>query len=204
LLTASIFDDDPVIFIEQSSLVSRSVRMPAPEPGTRFPLGRANVSHEGSDVSVIGYGAQIAAAREVARRLADEGISVEVVDLRTIAPFDIDTILTSVAKTKRAVVVHEARTLFGPSAEISAQIRLAFSGCPVLARSRYQPLTLVRGTPRAAMSAQLITGRPLMAGMRTTSSLRRTRRRGRSRPPAPAPAPGKADPGILAAQQPHH
>jgi pyruvate/2-oxoglutarate/acetoin dehydrogenase E1 component len=122
LLTASIFDDDPVVFIEQSSLTGRPLRMVAPEPGTRFELGKANVSLTGSDVSVIGYGAQIADALTVADKLAEEGISVEVVDLRTIAPFDAPTVLASVAKTKRAVVVHEARTMFGPSAEIAAQI----------------------------------------------------------------------------------
>ena len=122
LLTASIFDDDPVVFIEQSSLTGRPVRMPVPEPGTRFPLCKANVSREGTDVSVIGYGAQIADALIVAERLAEDDISVEVIDLRTIAPFDAPTILTSVAKTKRAVIVHEARTNFGPSAEIAAQI----------------------------------------------------------------------------------
>jgi pyruvate dehydrogenase E1 component beta subunit len=122
LLTASIFDDDPVVFIEQASLTGRKVRMPVPEPGTRIPLGRANVSRAGTDVSVIGYGAQIADALEVAESLAGDGISVEVVDLRTIAPFDARTVLTSVAKTKRAVIAHEARTMFGPSAEIAAQI----------------------------------------------------------------------------------
>jgi pyruvate dehydrogenase E1 component beta subunit len=122
LLTSSIFDDDPVIFIEQSSLTGRPVRMPAPGPGTRIPLGKANVSREGSDVSVIGYGAQIADALDVAERLAADGISVEVVDLRTIAPFDAATVLASVAKTRRAVIVHEARTMFGPSAEIAAQV----------------------------------------------------------------------------------
>jgi acetoin:2,6-dichlorophenolindophenol oxidoreductase subunit beta len=122
LLTASIFDDDPVVFIEQASLTGRKVRMPVPEPGTRLPLGRAHVSRAGTDVSVIGYGAQIADALEVAESLAGDGISVEVVDLRTIAPFDARTVLTSVAKTKRAVIVHEARTMFGPSAEIAAQI----------------------------------------------------------------------------------
>jgi transketolase C-terminal domain/subunit len=119
--------------------------MPAPEPGTRFPLCQANVSRAGTDVSVIGYGAQIADALGVAEKLAEDGISVEVVDLRTIAPFDAPTILTSVAKTRRAVIVHEARTTFGPSAEIAAQIygncsasspRLSLGG----ARSRrYRP-----------------------------------------------------------------
>src|ERR1700736_2076024 len=86
LLTASIFDDDPVVFIEQSSLMGRGVRMPVPEPGTRFPLCKANVSRSGADLSVIGYGAQIADALVVANKLAEEGIDVEVVDLRTIAP----------------------------------------------------------------------------------------------------------------------
>ncbi|MFC8827371.1 alpha-ketoacid dehydrogenase subunit beta [Streptomyces sp. NPDC057137] len=122
LLTASIFDDDPVVFIEQSSLTGRPLKMPVPEPGTRFPIGKANVSRSGTDVSVIGYGAQIADALGVAETLAGEGISVEVIDLRTIAPFDAPAVLASVAKTKRAVVVHEARTNFGPSAEIAAQI----------------------------------------------------------------------------------
>ncbi|MEV6236606.1 transketolase C-terminal domain-containing protein [Lentzea sp. NPDC051838] len=122
LLTSSIFDDDPVIFVEQSALTGRPLRMPAPAPGTRIPLGKANVSRTGTDVSVIGYGAQIADALIVAEELAAEGVSVEVVDLRTIAPFDAETVLTSVAKTGRAVIVHEARTLFGPSAEIAAQI----------------------------------------------------------------------------------
>jgi pyruvate dehydrogenase E1 component beta subunit len=122
LLTASIFDDDPVVFIQQSALTGRSLRVPTPEPGTRFELGKANVSRTGADVSVIGYGAQIQDTLGVATALAGEGIDVEVVDLRTIAPFDIDTVLGSVAKTKRAVIVHEARTNFGPSAEISARI----------------------------------------------------------------------------------
>ena len=83
LLTASIFDDDPVVFIEQSSLTGQPVRMPVPEPGTRFPLCKANVSREGTDVSVIGYGAQIADALSVAERLAEDDVSVEVIDLRT-------------------------------------------------------------------------------------------------------------------------
>jgi len=122
LLTASIFDDDPVIFIEQAGLTGRSTRVPKPAPGTRVPLGKANVTRQGSDVSVIGYGAQIADALGVAEQLAEEGLDVEVVDLRTIAPFDETAVLASVAKTKRAVLVHEARSNFGPSAEIATRI----------------------------------------------------------------------------------
>lgn len=128
LLTGAIFDDDPVVFIEQSSLTSRRTRVPVPEPGTRLPLGKAHVSRSGTDVSVIGYGAQIADALNVADRLAAEGVSVEVVDLRTIAPFDAGTVLASVAKTRRAVIVHEARTTFGPSAEIAARIHFDLFG----------------------------------------------------------------------------
>ncbi|MFC4944224.1 alpha-ketoacid dehydrogenase subunit beta [Pseudonocardia sp. GCM10023141] len=122
LLTSSIFDDDPVIFIEQASLTGKPVRMDVPEPGMRIPLGKANVCRAGTDVTVIGYGAQLGDALAVADELAGEGISVEVVDLRTIAPFDAETVFASVARTRRAVIVHEARTMFGPSAEIAAQI----------------------------------------------------------------------------------
>src|SRR3546814_9881678 len=76
----------------------------------------------GSDVSVIGYGLPIADAHAIATRLADEGISVEVIDLRTIAPLDMETLLKSVAKTKRAVIVHEAVRNFGVGAEIATRI----------------------------------------------------------------------------------
>jgi pyruvate dehydrogenase E1 component beta subunit len=122
LLTSCIFDDDPSIFIEHSALTLKQPKSPAPGAGTRVPIGEANVCRTGSQVSVIGYGGQLLDAIGVADKLDAEGIDVEVVDLRTIYPFDLATILASVSKTRRAVIVHEARTTFGPSAEIASRI----------------------------------------------------------------------------------
>jgi pyruvate/2-oxoglutarate/acetoin dehydrogenase E1 component len=120
LLLSCIEDDDPCIFIENTP--TYRTQGDAPAPGLRVPLGKANVARKGSDISVIGYGRPIADALAVAERLAGEGVSVEVVDLRTIAPFDIETVLQSVVKTKRAVIVHEAPANFGTGAEISSRI----------------------------------------------------------------------------------
>jgi pyruvate dehydrogenase E1 component beta subunit len=122
LLTSCIFDDNPCVFVENALLYFTGASGAAPEPGTRIPLGRANVVQEGADVTVIGYGKPLLDVLSVAGKLGDENISVEVVDLRTVAPFDVSTVLASVAKTKRAVVVHEAVTPFGVGAEVSSRI----------------------------------------------------------------------------------
>jgi pyruvate dehydrogenase E1 component beta subunit len=123
LLLACIEDDDPCIFIEHT--LAYGVTGPPPPPGYRVPLGVAHVARPGTDVSVIGYGPAIAQALALAASLEAEGISIEVVDLRTIAPFDRDTVLASVAKTRRAVVVHEAVKEFGVGAEVSCCIHEA-------------------------------------------------------------------------------
>lgn len=126
LLRASIEDDDPVIFIE--NMPDYWSPGPAPEAGARIPLGKAAVVREGSDVTVISYSRILKDCAAVAEKLAGEGINVELIDLRTIAPFDTETILNSVAKTRRAVVVHEAVTNFGVGAEISAVIHKQLFG----------------------------------------------------------------------------
>lgn len=118
LLLSCIFDDDPCIFLE--TMPTYWDKGPAPEPGLRIPLGKANVVREGADVSVISYGRPVAQILALAEGLEPEGISVEVVDLRTIAPFDRETVLASVAKTGRAVIVHEAIEQFGVGAQIAA------------------------------------------------------------------------------------
>lgn len=118
LLLSSIFDDDPVIFIE--SLPGYWTPGVAPEPGARIPLGVASIVREGADVSIISYGPQVAIALQAAEKLAAEGVGVEVIDLRTIVPWDRATVLQSVAKTGRAVVTHEAVKAFGVGAEISS------------------------------------------------------------------------------------
>jgi len=120
LLLSCIMDDDPCIFIEHT--LAYGVSGPAPEPGYCVPLGKASVAREGSDVTVIGYGPVIGHALAVAKEMEAQGVSVEVLDLRTIAPFDEAAVLTSVAKTGRAVVVHEAVRKFGVGAEISSLI----------------------------------------------------------------------------------
>jgi pyruvate dehydrogenase E1 component beta subunit len=121
LLSSCIFDDDPCLFIEDG--LTRALTGPAPPPGHRVPLGKAHVARSGSDVSVIGYGRPLRDTLVIAERLALEGIQVEVVDLRTVSPLDTDGILKSVAKTRRAVVVHEAPRSFGVGAEVAARIQ---------------------------------------------------------------------------------
>jgi pyruvate/2-oxoglutarate/acetoin dehydrogenase E1 component len=121
LLASCIFDDDPCLFIEDS--MTRAQTGPAPPPNHRLPLGKANIVRAGTDVSVISYGRPINDALKIAERLAGDGISVEIVDLRTVSPFDRETVLKSVAKTRRAVVAHEAPRSFGVGAEVAAHIQ---------------------------------------------------------------------------------
>jgi acetoin:2,6-dichlorophenolindophenol oxidoreductase subunit beta len=121
LMLGCIFDDDPCLFIEDG--MTRTQTGPAPVPGQRIPLGKAHVLREGKDVSVVSYGRPIADSLKIADKLAGEGISVEVVDLRTVSPLDTETVLKSVAKTRRAVVAHEAPRSFGVGAEVTARIQ---------------------------------------------------------------------------------
>ncbi|MGK2912512.1 MAG: alpha-ketoacid dehydrogenase subunit beta [Sphingobium sp.] len=125
LLRSCIEDPDPCIFIE--NLPTYGVTGPAPEPGSRVPLGKAKVTREGSDVTIVSYARVAAAALVAAEKLAAEGVSVEVVDLRTISPWDRETVIASVTKTGRLLVAHEATTQFGIGAEIAATVgQIAF------------------------------------------------------------------------------
>jgi len=120
LLHSCIMDEDPCIFVENTLLMR--TRGPAPEPGHITPIGKANVVREGEDVTVISYGRPMSDVKAVADKLKEEGLSVEVIDLRTIVPLDEETVLNSVAKTKRAVIVHEAVKSFGVGAEVATRI----------------------------------------------------------------------------------
>jgi acetoin:2,6-dichlorophenolindophenol oxidoreductase subunit beta len=120
LLLSCIFDDDPCIFIENMPLYFAPG--PAPIRGERIPLGKAKVVREGTDATVISYSRTLVEAVAVADKLAKDGISIEVVDLRSIAPLDFDTVRKSVAKTGRALVAHEAQVEFGVGAEIAARL----------------------------------------------------------------------------------
>lgn len=123
LMLSCIEDEDPCLFVECMPLYWTPGA--APERGVKIPLGKANVVREGSDVTIITYSKQVHEASTVADRLAKEGVSVEVVDLRTISPLDTETVLASVKKTGRAVVVHEATRSFGVGAEVSSRIHEA-------------------------------------------------------------------------------
>jgi len=123
LLRAAIDDEDPVMFIEH--LGSYWTQGAAPERGKSIPLGKANIVRRGKDVTLIGYSRSMIYIPVVAAKLAKDGIDCEIVDLRTVSPLDDDTILSSVRKTGRAVVVHEAVRSFGVGAEVSARIHEA-------------------------------------------------------------------------------
>ena len=126
LMLSCIFDDDPCVFIENLPLYF--VPGEAPVPGQRVPLGQARVVREGRDVTVISYSRTMLEVLAVADELARRGISVEVIDLRSIAPLDMQTLCTSVAKTRRAVVAHEAQVDFGVGAEIAARLHRELFG----------------------------------------------------------------------------
>jgi acetoin:2,6-dichlorophenolindophenol oxidoreductase subunit beta len=120
LMRAAIACNDPVIFIE--NIMCYGIMAGAPPAGHFVPLGKAAVSREGTDCSIITYGRTVLDALEVAGQLAEEGISIEVIDLRTIAPYDEETVTASVRKTGRAVVLHEAVKAYGTGAEIAARL----------------------------------------------------------------------------------
>lgn len=120
LLKSAIRDDNPVVFIEHKKLYQ--MRGTVPTEGEPIPIGRADVKREGKDVTLISWSYTIHACLQAAERLAEEAISVEVLDPRTLQPLDIDSIMKSVDKTGRLVIAHEAVTFGGFGAEIAAQV----------------------------------------------------------------------------------
>ena len=122
LLRAAVDDPDPVIFLEPIRLY-RAIKEDIPDTAYQVPIGVARIEREGTDVIVVTYGAMTKECRAAAAQLGDEEVSVELIDVRTLVPLDIDTIANSVTKTGRAVVVNEAARTGGYAAEISAQIQ---------------------------------------------------------------------------------
>jgi pyruvate dehydrogenase E1 component beta subunit len=120
LLKTSIRDDNPVLFIENKALYA--LKGEIPEEEYLIPIGKADVKRTGKDVTVVATSRMVHQALEAAKTLSKEGIEVEVIDLRTISPLDKETIFTSVEKTSRLVVAHEAVKAFGIGAEISAMV----------------------------------------------------------------------------------
>jgi 2-oxoisovalerate dehydrogenase E1 component beta subunit len=119
LLKAAIRDPNPVIYFEHKFLYRR-IKSVLPKEDFVVPLGKADVKRVGNDMSVITYGAMVHLALEAAQTLADEGIDLEVVDLRTLIPFDKEAIYSSVRKTSKAIILHEDNKTGGIGAEIAA------------------------------------------------------------------------------------
>ena len=121
LMIAAIRDPDPVIFLEHKFLYRR-LKEDVPEGDYTTPIGEARLARAGKDLSIITYGAMVHASAEAAEIVAAEGISVEILDLRTLLPMDRPRILETVKKTGRALIVHEATRTGGPGGEIAALI----------------------------------------------------------------------------------
>lgn len=121
LLIASIRSDDPVIFLEPTKLY-RAEKQEVPEEAYEIPLRRAEVVRQGRDLTIIAWGAMVPVVRQAADAAQAEGTSAEIIDLRTLSPMDRETIVASVKRTGRAMVVHEAPKTCGLGAEIAATI----------------------------------------------------------------------------------
>ena len=123
LLATAVRSEDPVLFLEHKALYrAASARTPTPPEDYTLPFGKARIAREGSDMTIITYGMMTQKSLNAAKELEQEGVDVEVVDLRTIVPLDSETILESVRKTNRALVVYEDHEFIGFGAELSAQI----------------------------------------------------------------------------------
>jgi 2-oxoisovalerate dehydrogenase E1 component len=122
LLKAAIRSDDPVFFLEHKSLLNTKGPVPDPDIDELIPFGQAAIRREGTDASVVAIGAMVNRTLQACDQLAAEGISVEVIDPRSIAPLDIETVLASVHKTGRLLIVDEDFAPAGIGAEISAQV----------------------------------------------------------------------------------
>jgi pyruvate dehydrogenase E1 component beta subunit len=121
LLISSMRDQDPIIFLEPKKIY-RAVKGEVPDGEFTVPIGKARVAREGRDVTIFAYGAMLHLALEAAEAAKKNGVEVEVVDLRTLVPIDIEAVLASVQKTGRVIIVHEAPRTGGFGAEISALI----------------------------------------------------------------------------------
>lgn len=165
LLRAAIADPDPVVFVEHKAMYGRKGAVDA---GAAAELGRARIVRTGRDATVVAYGAAVQLSLDAASALAGDGVEVEVIDLRTLQPWDERTVFASVARTHRAVVVHEAVRAFGVGAEIAARIgEDAFDelDAPVLrVAAPFMPVPFARSLEREYM----VTPEKIAAAVRRT------------------------------------
>ncbi|AFD00631.1 pyruvate dehydrogenase complex E1, dehydrogenase [Methanocella conradii HZ254] len=139
LLISAIRDPDPVIFLEHIKLY-RAFREDVPEREHTLPIGKAKIVAKGKDVSIFTWGAMVNVSAEAAKQLEREGISAEVIDLRTLKPLDMEAIVESVKRTGRAIIVEEARKLSGFGSDLSAAIAeraLLYLKAPIIRVSGY-------------------------------------------------------------------
>jgi 2-oxoisovalerate dehydrogenase E1 component len=122
LLKTALRSDDPVVFLEHKSLLNTKGPVPDPDADELIPLGVASTRREGKDVTVVAIGYMVVRCLQAAEQLMAEGVSAEVIDLRSIAPLDIDAILTSLEKTGRLLIVDEDFAPCSVGAEIAAQV----------------------------------------------------------------------------------
>ncbi len=121
LLLAAIRDPDPVIFLEPTRIY-RKIKQNVPDNGQALPLDRCFLLREGTDITLVAWGAMLTETLAAAQTLEAQGISAEVIDVATIKPLDMDSIIQSVEKTGRCVIIHEAPRTCGVGAEIAAQL----------------------------------------------------------------------------------
>ncbi len=121
LIKAAIRDDDPVLFLEHMFLYRR-IKEDLPDEDVVVPIGKAVVRREGGDLTIVTFGSMVHVALDAATRLEEDGVEAEVVDLRTLAPLDRDTVLASVARTSKVILLHEATRTGGIGAELAAII----------------------------------------------------------------------------------
>jgi 2-oxoisovalerate dehydrogenase E1 component beta subunit len=119
LIKGAVRDDNPVMYFEHKYLYRR-LKAELPDGDFTVPIGKARTVREGSDMTIYTYGWMVEVSLEAARQLADEGVSVEIIDLRTLLPLDRDAILESIAKTSKAMIVHEDTRTLGVGAEVAA------------------------------------------------------------------------------------
>jgi 2-oxoisovalerate dehydrogenase E1 component len=123
LLKTALRLNDPVLFLEHKGLYRQSyATRPLPDPDYLVPFGKADIPRKGDDLTVVTYGAMVHETEFAAKRLEEEGHSIEIVDIRTLAPLDLETIYKSVEKTGKVIVIHEDTLTGGFGAEIVARI----------------------------------------------------------------------------------
>ena len=188
-------DDDPVIYLEHKHITAK--RSPVPEEDYSIPLGSAKVTRRGGDVTIVSYSASAGRALQAADGLAEEGIEATVIDLRSLVPLDMDTVLEHAAATGRVLVAHEAWRFGGFGAEIAAQISEELFGelrAPVARIGAEQAPIPFSPTPRGGSRAGCGTASPTRSTSWSPSSrpARAARRRRRWPPARRAGAPAQA------------